>query len=240
MPWWRPVVRPPLYGYDSVMFDALFKTLCQLPTAPFQRVLWLSIAGSLATAVALWFTINTTLNNTDFIGLAWLDWIADIVGSLAAVVLLILLLPAFVGLIASFMLESICRAVEARHYRHLPDPRAQSILEAVVIGLRFGAILIVLNILVLPLIFFPPVYFIVGWSLNGYLLGREYFELVACRRLEPAEIRILRRKYRLPTLAAGLVIAVVSIIPIVNLILPLFGTAFMLHTFERRRTGKMV
>lgn len=217
------------------MFDAFFKTLGQLPTAPFQRVLWLSIAGSLATAIALWFALNTTLNHTDFIGLAWLDWIADILGSLAAVVLLILLLPAFVGLIASFMLESICRAVEARHYPHLPDARAQSIMEAVIIGLRFAAILIVLNILLLPLIFFPPVYFVVGWALNGYLLGREFFELVACRRLVPTEIRTLRRKHRLSTMAAGLVIAVVAVIPIVNLILPLFGTAFMLHTFQRIR-----
>ncbi len=217
------------------MFDAFFKTLGQLPTAPFQRVLWLSIAGSLATATALWFALNTTLNHTDFIGLAWLDWIADILGSLAALVLLILLLPAFVGLIASFMLESICRAVEARHYPHLPDARAQSIMEAVVIGLRFGVILIVLNILLLPLIFFPPVYFVVGWALNGYLLGREFFELVACRRLAPTESRTLRRKHRLSAMAAGLVIAVVAVIPIVNLILPLFGTAFMLHTFQRVR-----
>lgn len=217
------------------MFDAFFKTLGQLPTAPFQRVLWLSIAGSLATAIALWFALNTTLNHTDFIGLAWLDWIADILGSLAAVVLLILLLPAFIGLIASFMLESICRAVEARHYPHLPDARAQSIMEAVIIGLRFAAILIVLNILLLPLIFFPPVYFVVGWALNGYLLGREFFELVACRRLAPTEIRTLRRKHRLSAMAAGLVIAVVAVIPIVNLILPLFGTAFMLHTFQRIR-----
>ncbi len=215
------------------MFDAFFKTLGQLPTPPFQRVLWLSIAGSLATAIALWFALNTTLNHTHFIGLAWLDWIADILGSLAAVVLLILLLPAFVGLIASFMLESICRAVEARHYPHLPDARAQSIMEAVIIGLRFGVILIVLNILVLPLIFVAPVYFVVGWALNGYLLGREYFELVACRRLNTAETRTMRRRHRMSALSAGLVIAVVSVIPVVNLILPLFGTAFMLHIFQR-------
>ena len=215
------------------MFDALFKTLAQLPTAPFQRVLWLSIAGSLATAIVLWFAINFTLNHTDFFGLAWLDWIVDILGSLAAVVLLILLLPAFIGLIASFMLEWICRAVEVRYYPHLEEPRSQSIMEAVVIGLRFAVILIVLNILLLLLIFFPPVYFIVGWALNGYLLGREYFELVACRRLNHAEIRATRRSHGMATWLAGLVIAVIASIPIVNLLLPLFGTAFMLHRFER-------
>ncbi|MDH3739402.1 MAG: EI24 domain-containing protein [Alphaproteobacteria bacterium] len=215
------------------MFDALFKTLGQLPTPPFQRVLWLSIGGSLLTAIILWFAIKVTLDKTDFIGLGWLDWIVDILGSLAAVVLLILLLPAFVGLIASLMLESICRAVEARHYPHLPEARSQSIMEAVFIGVRFMFILIALNIVVLPLIFFPPVYFVVGWALNGYLLGREYFELVGCRRLNADDLRTMRRQHGRTTLMAGLAIAVVSVIPIVNLILPLFGTAFMLHMFQR-------
>ena len=106
-------------------------------------------------------------------------------------------------------------------------------MEAIGIGLRFMVILIVLNVLILPLIFVPPVYFVVGWALNGYLLGREYFELVACRRLNAAETRAMRRVHRLSALSAGLVIAVISVIPIVNLILPLFGTAFMLHTFQR-------
>jgi len=218
------------------MFDAFFKTLGQLPTPPFQRVLWLSIAGSLATAIALWFAINAILINTDFFGFAWLEWAIDKLGGLAAAVLLILLLPAFIGLIASLMLESICRAVEARHYPHLPEPRSQSVMEAVVIGLRFAIILILLNILVLPLIFFGPVYLIVGWALNGYLLGREYFELVACRRLNHAEIRATRRSHGVATWLAGLVIAVVASVPIVNLLLPLFGTAFMLHRFERLRS----
>ena len=222
------------------MFDALFKTLGQLPTPPFQRVLWLSIAGSLATAIVLWFAINTTLNHTAFIDIRWLEWIVDKLGNLAAVILLILLLPAFIGLIASFMLEWICRAVEARHYAHLPEARAQSITEAIIIGLRFAGILIVLNILILPLIFLGPVYLVASWALNGYLLGREYFELVACRRLDPGEIRVLRRKHSLATLLAGLVIAVIAVIPIVNLILPLFGTAFMLHTFERLRPSGTV
>jgi uncharacterized protein involved in cysteine biosynthesis len=222
------------------MLDALFKTLGQLPTAPFQRVLWLSIVGSLATAIALWFALNATLNHTDFVGLAWLDWIVDLLGSLMAVVLLVLLLPAFVGIIASFMLEWICRAVEARHYPNLPEARAQSITEAIVIGIRFGIILIVFNILVLPLMFFPPIYVIVSWVLNGYLLGREYFELVACRRLNHAEIRATRRAHGIATWLAGLTIAVVASIPIVNLILPLFGTAFMLHIFERLHSSKMV
>lgn len=215
------------------MLNALFKTLNQMPAGPFQRVLWFSVAGSLATAVLLWFVINTVLIKTDFIGLAWLDAATDILGSLAAVVLLILLLPAFVGLIASLMLEWICRAVEARYYPHLPEPRNQSITEAVIIGIRFAIVLIVLNILVLPLYLIPGLNFVIYWALNSYLLGREYFELVASRRLSNAEIRATRRRNGFTTWLAGLVLAVIASIPFVNLLLPIFGTAFMLHIFER-------
>ena len=222
------------------MLDALAKTLAQLPTPPFQRVLWLSIAGSFVTAIILWFAINAIFINTDFFGFAWLEWVIDKLGGLAAAVLLVLLLPAFIGLIASLMLESICRAVEARHYPHLPEPRSQSVMEAVNIAVRFAIILVVLNILMLPLMFFGPVYLIVGWALNGYLLGREYFELVACRRLNHGEIRATRRSHGVATWLSGLVIAVVASIPFVNLLLPLFGTAFMLHRFERLRTPNTV
>jgi len=217
------------------MIVAFFKTLGQLPSPPFQRVLWLSIASSLATAIVLWFAIEGVLNHTRFFESVWLEAPLDVLGGLAAIVLLVLLLPAFIGLIASFMLETICRAVEARHYPHLPEARSQSIMEAIWIGLRFAAVLVLLNLLVLPLIFIPPLYFVVGWALNGYLLGREYFELVACRRLSPADTSALQRRQRFAIWLAGLIIAVIATIPLVNLLLPLFGTAFMLHTFERVR-----
>ena len=217
------------------MIADFFKTLAQLPSPPFQRVLWLSIAYSLATAVVLWFVIDGVLNHTRFFESVWLETPLDILGGLAAIVLLILLLPAFIGMIASFMLESICRAVEARYYPELPEARSQSIMEAIWIGLRFTVILVVLNLVVLPLMFIPPLYFVVGWVLNGYLLGREYFELVACRRLNPADTSALKRRQRFAIWLSGLIIAVIATIPFINLFLPLIGTAYMLHTFERVR-----
>ncbi len=81
---------------------------------------------------------------------------------------------------------------------------------------------------------------IVIYQLNGNLLGREYFELVAARRFDAAGVRRLRRKYRGRVMLAGVVIALLLTVPIVNLVTPIVATGFMLHVFEclrRREAG---
>ena len=91
--------------------------------------------------------------------------------------------------------------------------------------------------LYLLLLFLPPFNLFVFYLLNGYLLGREYFEIVAVRRLDMATAKRLRRTYRGRVFMAGVVIALLLTVPLVNLITPIVATAFMLHVFEglRRR-----
>jgi len=224
------------------MISAFFKALGDLGSPRFRAVLWQTVGLSLGTAVILWAGISWLLFNTQFIGnIPWigsgLDTFADIFGSIAAFLLMILLLPAFLGLYASFFIETICRAVEARHYTQLAPPREQGIGEAIWVGVKFGILLIVLNLLLLVFLIFPPVYFIVGWAVNGYLLGREYLEMVGFRRMTPAELREFRLKHRGSIYFAGLVFALIASVPVLNLLLPLFGTAMILHVFERLRPG---
>jgi CysZ protein len=81
----------------------------------------------------------------------------------------------------------------------------------------------------LPLVLvlgFGAVIFLVA---NAYLLGREFFELAALRRHDEATVRTLRARYSGRIFAAGLIIAAFLAIPIVNLLGPLFATAFMVH-----------
>ncbi len=84
-------------------------------------------------------------------------------------------------------------------------------------------------------ILWAPLNLFVFYLLNGYLLGREYFELVAARRFDAAGVRRLRRKYRGRVMLAGVVIAFLLTVPIVNLVTPIVATGFMLHVFERLR-----
>ena len=131
------------------------------------------------------------------------------------------------------MLEKIARAVEKKHYPHLPPPRPQSVSEAVLIGLRYTSIVVALNLLFLPLFFIPVINIFVFIGLNGYLLGREYFELVALRRLEPHAVREIWRQHRTRLCVVGMIITSLLTIPVVNWFMPVVAAAYMLHIFER-------
>ena len=114
-------------------------------------------------------------------------------------------------------------------------------VEAVFGNVIFITVTLILNLLVLPLylvlIWIPPLNLVLFYLLNGYLLGREYFEMVAVRRLELPAAKRLRRDSRGRVIMAGAVITFLLTIPLVNLITPIIAMAFMLHVFEdlRRR-----
>jgi CysZ protein len=73
---------------------------------------------------------------------------------------------------------------------------------------------------------------------NGYLLGREYFELAAMRHLAPAEARRLRKANRLTVFLSGLIITGLASVPILNLVTPLFATAFMVRIYKGLRAAQ--
>ena len=213
------------------MLNCFIKSVGDIRTREFRLVLIASAVYSLVSAFFLWLLILLVLKIDDF-SITGLDWLVDTLGSLAAVIILVLLLPSFFGLIASFKLDTICSEVEKRHYQDLPPASYKSLIGPLLIGLRFTLILVILNIAVIPLSLIPPVYLISGWFLNGYLLGREFFELVAIRHLNPNQIRILRKKQKLTVFFIGLVLALISMVPILNLLLPLYATALMTHVFH--------
>jgi CysZ protein len=80
----------------------------------------------------------------------------------------------------------------------------------------------------------PGVNLTVFFVANGYLLGREYFEFAAMRHLPINEAKALRRKNGMTVFVGGLIIAGVMAIPLVNLLTPLFATAFMVHIYKRQ------
>ena len=136
----------------------------------------------------------------------------------------------FVGL----FLDRIVAAVEARHYPGLGPARSMGIGEALRTGLWFMFVVICVNLvgLILYLISGPlaPVMF---WAVNGYLFSREYFELVALRRLKAPEMRGLRRRNGLQIWLSGALMAVPLSIPVVNLVVPVIGVATYTHMFHR-------
>ena len=172
-------------------------------------------------------------------GVGWLDWIVKAVAGIGAVVVGILLFPLLATMVMGLFLEEIADAVDARHYSDRPPAPGQSVLTSTVSVAKLVLVGLALNLLALPLYLLPGVNFFVFYGLNGYLLGREYFELVALRRLEPGAMRRVYRNSRWRVIVGGILIALLLSIPVVNWLMPMVATAFMVHEFEamEKRNG---
>jgi CysZ protein len=215
------------------MIQALIAAFTDLREPGIRRVLGKSLIlalGVLAlTAVLVWLLVVWL---TD-LQIGWLDSIIEFAAGLGVVVLAWLLFPVAVSSTVGVFLDEVSDAVEARHYPALPPAPGQPLAAEIKSALAFAGIALALNLLLLPLylllFFLPPLYALIFYGVNGYLLGREYFEQVALRRLDPAAARMLRRAHQGQVLLAGVVIAFLLTVPLVNLIAPVVATAFMLH-----------
>jgi CysZ protein len=220
------------------MFRALGLAISQLPEPGFRRILWQSLGLALAVLIGLGILIYAILVHVTNLPWGWAEHLFELASGVGVALLTWLLFPATAGLVMSFILDRAAEAVEKRHYSGLEPARRQPFLEMIVVALRFAGIVIGLNILALPLYFVPLINLFVFYVLNGYLLGREYFELVALRRLDEASAKGLRQANQGRILVSGAIIAFLLTLPIVNLAAPLIATAFMVHLFESmRKTG---
>ncbi|MEE2996034.1 MAG: EI24 domain-containing protein [Pseudomonadota bacterium] len=225
------------------MFSALFLAIQQLADKRIRSVVVRAVVVSAVVFIALVFGISWTLSSTSFFGMKWLDSGVAILGGATAFAIGLLIFPALTGLVISFMMEEIARAVETRHFPDLPDVREEPIWEMVSHAARFASIALGLNLLVLvfvvPVLLFTfvlaPLIPFVFCALNGYLLGREYFEFAALRRLDPAAMQLLRRRHKTRILICGIVISVLMAIPLVNWLMPVVAAAYMVHVFEHAR-----
>lgn len=166
----------------------------------------------------------------------WVGWLAHFGTLILALGLAWFLFPAVVTIFVGLFLDDVAAAVEARYYPDRPPARRQGLIALLATGLRFGAVALFLNLLLLPaylfMLLFPPLYLLVFYAVNGYLLGRAYFELVAYRRLEERAADALRRARSGRVTLAGVVIALMLTIPVFNLFAPIAAMAFALHVFE--------
>jgi CysZ protein len=218
------------------MFSAFSKSFAQLPHPTFRKVIFSGIIGALLTFFILWGAVTGFLFDVVLVNIPWLDSAIDWLGSIATVAVVWLLFPAVASVIIGFLLEDIAEAVENKHYPNLPPANSIPWGETLVEAIKFAGVMILLNILALPIyLLFPAINLLVFYGLNGYLISREYFELVAQRRVGFKKAKALRKAYQGKLLIAGALTAFLLTIPLVNLIAPVVGTAVMVHLFHRWR-----
>lgn len=221
------------------MITHFLKALGQLSDRRTRKALWRSVALTAVLLAVLLAAAAAALDRLIALDNPLIDGLVTVVGGLAAFVIAMLLFPGLVPIVSGVFQDQVAAATEARHYPDLPPPRHQGAAVTAIAAVRFAAVAVVLNLICAPvyllLLLLPPLGVLMFYAVNGYLLGREYFELVASRRLEPERATALRRAHRLRLLVYGAGIAFLLTVPFVNLLVPVVATAFMVHVVEALR-----
>ena len=218
------------------MIAAFLKAIDQISDRSTRRVVWISLGFTLAVFIGLMLVVMFLLSSTALFSWGWLETIVDFMGWLAALAITWFLFPGVAGAFTGLMLDRVADAVEARHYPGLPPVKGASFSEALLSAAKFLVIMIFLNIFLLAFLIIPPLFPFVFYGVNGYLLCREYFTMVALRRVGAAEAEALRKAHRGRLFFAGVLIALMLTIPVVNLLAPIVATAAMIHLFEEWRS----
>lgn len=218
------------------------KALAQLTDRRFRRVLWLGIGLSMALLAGMTLLFVGAIEwlvpgdlTLPLIGtIHWVDnalsWATVALMMVFSVFLMVPVASAFTG----FFLEDVAQAVEDRHYPGLPEVARITLGETLLDSLSFFGVMLAVNLVALVL-YIPagPLAPVLFWVVNGYLLGREYFQMVAMRRLGRAGAAALRRKYAGRIWLAGTLMAMPLSLPLVNLLIPVLGAATFTHQFHR-------
>ena len=227
------------------MITCFYLATIQLLDKSFQKTIWFAFLSSACLFFTLWLIIGYAFSYTPFFSVGWFfgvfDWVfTKITGMLGSALIFTLtwfLFPSVLTLIITFFLERIILVVEEKHYPDLDNTRKQNLIETLGIIIKFTLLSIFLNILVIPLyiifLFLGPANLIIFYILNGYLLGKEYFELVAHRRFSPSVSRKVYVLYSRKIFWAGVINAFLMTIPILNMVAPIISTAAMVHLIQR-------
>jgi uncharacterized protein involved in cysteine biosynthesis len=205
-------------------------------------VLGKALALTLAALAALFWAVTAGLGwlLPDSVTLPWIGTVGflDDLASWAAVGLMlalsVVLMVPVAAAVVGFFLDDVAAAVEARHYPRLPPVTPPGLRAQAADALRFLGLVVAVNLVALVVyLAVAPLAPFVFWLVNGFLLGREYFQLVALRRLGPAGAAALRRRHFWRIWAAGTAMAVPLSVPLLNLLVPIVGVAVFTHQFHR-------
>lgn len=225
----------------GLIFKSFSLALGQLSDPRFRRVFWIGVVLSLAllvgfTAGFVWLTNWITPEDVWLPILGEVQFIDDLLSWGALLLMLILsmfLMIPVASAITSFFLDDVAKAVEARHYPGLPPSDPVPLSDALRDTVNFLGVLVIANVLAVFLyLFFNIAAPLIFWAVNGFLLGREYFTMLAIRWVGRKEAKKLRRRHAGTIWLAGFLMAVPLSVPILNLVIPILGAATFTHLYH--------
>ncbi|MCW2315034.1 CysZ protein [Rhodoblastus acidophilus] len=217
------------------MLDDAITSLKEIFTPAFRSVLLKSLGLTFAFLAALWLILDRLALSISAgsISAPWLVLIVKVMTALGLFVGLLFLIAPVSMLVAGFFLDELAEHVETNIYPAGQKGTVAPAMQSIWLAVKFSAVSLLVNLLAFGLWLLPGVNAVIFFMANAYLFSREYFELAALRFHPVAEVRNLRERNSLKIYAAGLILAVFVATPVVNLVTPLFGVAFMVRLHKR-------
>lgn len=199
------------------------------------RGIGLTIALFVALQTALFWALRSFTGGTIWLPLlgevqigALLGWGSLLVLPVLGVFLMAPVAAGFAGLYA----ERVAAEVEAIHYpRHQgtePD-FWDGLLESLAV---MGAVLLVSLVTLIATPFLGPFAPVLFYGANGWLLGREFFQMAARRHLDAADAVRLRQRHAGAVTMLGVMIALALTVPLLNIAIPVLAAAAYTHLYQ--------
>jgi CysZ protein len=223
---------------STLLADAV-RAFAQTFSPPLRRILLKCIALAILLLLVLGVMLRAVLTRLFELPHPF-EMALAIAMSLGLIFGAIYLMGPISSLIAALLLDEVADEVELADYPADPAGQALPIAQSIVLSAKFFGLVLAVNFLALLLLLVPGINVAAFFVANGYLLGREYFELAAMRFHPVEEARALRRVHAVRIFLAGLMISGLLVVPFLNLITPVFATAFMVHVHKRLSPARQV
>ncbi|MEM9330284.1 MAG: sulfate transporter family protein [Pseudomonadota bacterium] len=142
------------------------------------------------------------------------------------------LLGPVTAIFAGLFLDEVAEHIESAHYPEEVPGTAMATVPSLFLAIKFGLFVLLANLIALLLVWVAGFGVIIFFLVNGFLLGREYFQFAAMRFLPESDVVALRRKFSFEIFLSGLVIAAFMSVPFLNLLTPVFAAIMMVHLYK--------
>jgi CysZ protein len=216
------------------MFASAGKAVAMLFDRDFiGMVLW-SLVLTAVLFVLLFVGIEYWLAHMPALGAPWVNRFLELATPILLVLAVFFLGTPVAAIFATIFLDRIAAKVDAHFYPNDPKAPGTPLVSGAAEAFRLIGLALLINVALLPVdVGVPGLAEIATIIANGWLLGREFFELASLRHLSRRQSDALRRRHSGKIFAGGLLISVLTVIPVLDLIAPFFGSALMAHLFKR-------
>ncbi|QFR34574.1 sulfate transporter family protein [Ancylobacter sp. TS-1] len=215
------------------MLRDAFTAFAETFSADYRRVLLRSIGLAVGLLIALGIGAHYALTYLVALEWRWAEITIDIIAAFGILIGAVFLVPPVTSLVAGLFVDDVAAQVERTAFPQDPEGQPLPIGRSLALTLRFFGVTLAVNLVALLLLLVPGVNLVVFYVANAYLLGREYFQLAALRYRGEDEAALMRRHHSGTVFVAGLIVAAVVSVPILNLVTPIFATIFMVRLHKR-------